>query len=183
MPTEGSGESPILLTRKSRRTHPHTPTLPGIAEPPAPPLEALRAATDRDEIAGLVLSYFAHVTARTALFVLKKGRLVAQSAADDAAPRIEVPIDAPSIFRDVTTSRLPYHGPLPETPTNHAIAEALGGIRGNVILMPIAIRDRVIGLIYGEDYGRPLPDAALHAVCREAGLAYERLILRGKTGR
>ena len=46
--------------------------------------------------------------------------------------------------------------------------------------MPIAVRDRVIAVLFADGAAQPLPDAALHATVREAGLAYERLILEAK---
>ena len=46
--------------------------------------------------------------------------------------------------------------------------------------MPIAIRDRIIAVLFADRAALPLPDAALHATGREAGLAYERLILESK---
>ena len=49
-----------------------------------------------------------------------------------------------------------------------------------MLLLPIAVRERVIALAYSDGVSTPLPDAALHAVSREAGAAYERLILAAK---
>jgi len=46
--------------------------------------------------------------------------------------------------------------------------------------MPIAIRERIIAVLFADHATVPLPDAALHATTREAGLAYERLILHAK---
>jgi hypothetical protein len=46
--------------------------------------------------------------------------------------------------------------------------------------MPIAVRDRIIAVLFADGSAQPLPDAALHATIREAGLAYERLILETK---
>jgi hypothetical protein len=94
--------------------------------------------------------------------------------------RIVIAVDAPSLFRDVLRSRMPYRGPLPETPANRAFAHMLGASEGDVLLLPIPMRERVIALLYADGIASPLPDAALHAVSREAGLAYERLILAGK---
>jgi hypothetical protein len=49
--------------------------------------------------------------------------------------------------------------------------------------MPILVRERVIAVLFADQATQPLPDAALHATTREAGLAYERLILGAKTVR
>src|SRR6185295_9489989 len=115
---------------------------------------------------------------------MKKGVLIghgAQGLDEGIVRALVIPIDAPSIFRDVVASRLPYRGTLPESPANSTFAETIGGVIGEVVLMPISVRERTIAVVFAESAGMPLPDAALHAVCREAGLAYERLILSGKT--
>ena len=80
----------------------------------------------------------------------------------------------------MVASRLPYRGPLPETVGNMGFAHAIGGVETDVLLMPIAIRDRIVALLYADHTQQPLPSAALHATTREAGLAYERLILETK---
>ncbi len=152
---------------------------------PDPPLAALRACSQRDQIAEAVLGYVGLLFRRAAFFVIKKSILVGHDARGgdlDRASirRLIINVDAPSLFRDVIVSRLPYRGPLPETPANRAFAQELGGVDSDVLLMPVAVRDRVIAVIYADGAAQPLPDAALHATMREAGLAYERLILESK---
>src|SRR5262249_26028361 len=94
--------------------------------------------------------------------------------------KIVINVEAPSLFRDVIASRMPYRGPLPETPANRAFAHAIGGISTEVLLMPVTVRTRVIAVLFADGAAQPLPDAALHATVREAGLAYERIILEAK---
>ena len=152
---------------------------------PDPPLARLRAAHHRDEIAAAVLDYIALMMRRGAFFVMKKSILIGHDArgADldgSTVRKLVINVEAPSLFRDVIASRLPYRGPLPETPANRAFAHALGGVSTEVLVMPIAVRDRVIAVLFADGAAQPLPDAALHATVREAGLAYERLILEGK---
>ena len=65
--------------------------------------------------------------------------------------------------------------------TFHATAN--GGLSSEILVMPIAIRERIIAVIFGDGAKVPLPDAALHATIREAGLAYERMILAAKKGK
>jgi hypothetical protein len=180
-PIRAEPSEPILLT-KPKLSEPHD-TQPGMTIPsPDPPLAALRAATERDQIAREVLDYIGLMTRRTIFFVIKKNLLVAQDARGDLDPQfvreLAINIEAPSIFRDVISSRLPYRGPLPSTAANRAFAQMLGGIGREVLLMPITIRDRIAAVLFADQPHLPLPDAALHATTREAGLAYERLILQ-----
>jgi hypothetical protein len=183
-------DEPILLTRPKSGPAPERPkrdTLPGFAQMmvPDPPLARLRLAQHRDEIAAAVLDYVALLMRRAMFFVMKKSILIGHDARggdlDYASVRkLVINVEAPSLFRDVIASRLPYRGPLPETPANSAFAHAIGGVYNEVLLMPIAVRDRVIAVLFADGAAQPLPDAALHATVREAGLAYERLILETK---
>jgi len=208
---EGTPEAPILLTRPKAIVVPAKPvarpvtdengdvtprprrrerdTLPGLVPPiPDPPLAALRRARSRDEVAALVLDYFALLTSRAILFVVKKALLIGHDARGsqidpESVTELAIHMEAASIFRDVVASRLPYRGPLPMAPTNRAFAKALGGVRGEILLMPITIRERIIAVVYADGIEGALPDAALHATTREAGLAYERIILDAKQQR
>lgn len=183
-------DEPILLTtpKAAPPERKRSDTLPGFAQitVPDPPLARLRAATHRDEIATAILDYVALMMRRAAFFVMKKSILIGHDArGTDLDPstvrKLVINVEAPSLFRDVIASRLPYRGPLPETPANRAFAHALGGVSSEVLVMPIAVRDRVIAVLFADGAAQPLPDAALHATVREAGLAYERLILESKT--
>jgi hypothetical protein len=189
--TLGEEPEPILLTNKKEAPPPRerkrSDTLPGFAQMtvPDPPLARLRAAHDRDEIATAVLDWVALLMRRGAFFVMKKSILIGHDARgtdiDRATVRkLVINVEAPSLFRDVIASRLPYRGPLPETPANRAFAHALGGVSTEVLVMPVAVRDRVIAVLFADGAAQPLPDAALHATVREAGLAYERLIIEAK---
>jgi hypothetical protein len=183
-------DEPILLTRPKPAPpeRKRSDTLPGFAQitVPDPPLARLRAVRHRDEIAAAVLDYVALLMRRGSFFVMKRSILIghdARGADVDAATvrKLVINVEAPSLFRDVIASRLPYRGPLPETPANRAFAHALGGVSSEVLVMPIAVRDRVIAVLFADGAAQPLPDAALHATIREAGLAYERLILESKS--
>ena len=172
-------DEPILLTKPKEREK--RATLPGLTSPvPEPPIMQLRNAKARDDVAKLVLDYVAQLNQRVIMFVVQRDLVVGREmrGADPAIlEQFGIDITAPSIFRDVLSSRLPYRGPLPETPVNRAFASALGGVGPEVLLMPVAVRDRIIAVLYADRPTQPLPDAALHATVREAGLAYERLIL------
>src|SRR5260370_35821614 len=117
---------------------------------------------------------------RAAFFVRKNSIRIGQEVrgADIDLSRVKkviINVEAPSLFHDVIASRLPYRGPLPETPANRAFAHAIGGVSTEVLVMPIAVRDRIIAVLFADGAAQPLPDAALHATVREAGRAYERL--------
>jgi hypothetical protein len=196
-PTE---DQPILLTKPKRASPPPLPddtpphrrdrhdTLPGVGKSPGmpdPPLGALRTAGSRDEVALLLLDYMSQLCGRVILFVVKKSLLVGHEARGEkvdpvAVQALAVNMEASSIFHDVVVSRLPYRGPLPMTSTNRAFALAIGGVGGEILVMPIAVRDRIIAVLYADGLRASLPEAGLHSATSEAGLAYERLILNQK---
>lgn len=177
---------PIRLERRARDSESKVPTLTGMPTVaiPDPPLAKLRATASRAEVAHTLLDYLAQMAPRAALFIVRGNLLTGfdgRGAIDvDGLRRVQIAVDAPSLFRDVVQSRLPYRGPLPETPANRAFAHLIGSPPGDVLLLPVAVRERVIAMAYADGVSTPLPDAALHAVGREAGAAYERVILAAK---
>ena len=153
---EMESDEPILLTNKKPERK-RSDTLPGFAQitVPDPPLALLRAARDRDQIAAAVLDWVSLLMRRGAFFVMKKSILIGHDARGvDIEPatvrKLVINVEAPSLFRDVIASRLPYRGPLPETPANRAFAHALGGVSSEVLVMPIAVRDRIIAVLFAD---------------------------------
>jgi hypothetical protein len=176
----GTQAEPILLTR--RKGGPKL-SQPSPAAAPDPPLSALRAASDRDAVAGVVLDYLQGLTRRSIFFAIKRALLASYASRGLTGSHLRaqsIDIERPSIFRDVIVSRLPYRGPLPDTPANRPFADHIGGVATEIVLLPIAVRERIIAVVFADGALQPLPDAALHTLTREAGLAYERVILSGK---
>jgi hypothetical protein len=178
-------EQPHLLTRRRQRER--TATLPGVSpDVPPPPLQELRGASARDQVARLLLEYAAQVLGRAALFVVRNGALCGYDARGGGLERasvevLQVALTQDSLFREVTRARLPYRGPLSPTPLNRTIARALGTAEGaDVLALPILVRDRVVALLFGDSLSLTLPEAALQALCYEAGLAYERILRQGR---
>lgn len=150
-----------------------------------PPLESLRAAATRDQVGQIVLDYVGPLLRRTLLLVLKKSTLVGHDGrgpgtAQPLIQKLEVDVGSASLFRDVIRSRLPYFGPLPNNFADRAFAHKLGGVTSEVLLLPIAVRDRVIAVVFADGALSPLPELALHAMAREAGAAFGRIILANK---
>jgi hypothetical protein len=179
-------EEPILLTTpKATQPRERRDTVPDLLTVlPDPPLAGLRTASDRDTVAKVVLDYLGALTRRSIFFVAKKQLLIAHDARGELdsslVQQLAINIDAPSIFRDVIVSRLPYRGPMPETAANRTFAGAVGGVGQEILLMPIAVRERIVAVVFADQPIVALPDAELHATIREAGLAYERILLAAK---
>ncbi len=178
-----ASESPAE-DRPRKRTR--TPAI--ISPPPAiePPVEALRVAVNRDEVANLMLDYLAGLMQRSLFLVVKKSELRVHAARGvskqgDAVSGLKIDLSELSVFRDVVQSLLPYRGPLPTTGVAKQFTTSLGGgMAGDSVLMPVRVRNRVIGILYADGPTTVIPDAALHAMVGEASRAYERILLSAK---
>lgn len=186
-PSAAKEPEPLLLT--TLKGPERTGTLPGLhAAPPSAPLPVaqLRGARDRDEVAHHLLAYAGAVLERAVLFVVKGGALVGFDARGGGLDRagvqlLQIPLDAESLFRDVIGQRLPYRGPLPDGGVNRMLARALGTVPSSEVLaLPIQVRTRVVAILFGDRFAQALPEASLQALCHEAGLAYERIILQNR---
>jgi hypothetical protein len=154
-------------------------------------LEAqLEAATGRDEIVRLALRIARCYCSAAALFVLRGGSLNGFQASgkgmDEKMQGLELPLETVSIFTHPAQSGHPFRGAPPEDGIDGRMLEAMNrGEAPEVFLHPVAIRDRVVSVLYADNGSDPLGDtsvAALAALCGCISRAYERLILDGKRG-
>jgi hypothetical protein len=145
-------------------------------------VDQVRSAAGRDDVARVVLGFLENSYLRSAFFVIKKGVVATLDARGklprDALRALAIPLDAPSLLRDVIASRTPYQGPLWSGPLNNLLAVALGELPAEIILQPVTIRDRVVGVLYADTPQEPIPEGVLARLAMEAGNAYGR-ILRG----
>lgn len=183
--TARRGGPPPIPTDTQPRTVPTRTPRPAGSEYPDPPLAALRAVVTREEIARTLLHYMVQMSPRAALFVVRRKMLVGYDGKGvpldlRALRQLRFPVQAPSLFRDVIQSRLPYRGPMENTPVFSVLTGFLGELSGDIILFPIAVREKVVAVLYADGLTKPVPDAVLLAVVREAGRAYERIILESK---
>jgi hypothetical protein len=97
---------------------------------------------------------------------------------------ILIPAEIDSIFSLPATAGKPFRGPPPNGGLDARVLAALSrkGVQ-EVLVHPIAIRDRVVNLLYADNGSEPLAEtsiAALGALCGCVARAYERLILNRK---
>ena len=167
-------------------------------EPPAPArtaqptpaaLEAeLEAASDRDTVGRMALRIARLHAGAAALFVVRGGMVSGfrgdGEGMNESLDGILIPADVDTIFSRPATARTPFRGRPPEGGIDGRVFGALSrkGAR-EVLVHPIAIRDRVINLLYADNGSEPLAEtsvAALAALCDCVARAYERLILERK---
>jgi hypothetical protein len=148
-------------------------------------IRALREVSTPEGVAAALLDYFGSFCDRTAFFTVRKGHLHCDQARGPdvtaAAPDFDASVDDPSVFREVIASRFPYRGALGDSPAAAALREGLlppGA--DDVVLLPVAVRHRVVSLAYGDRLTGEPSEAGMTRVALEAGIAYERLIASRK---
>ena len=153
----------------------------------APQIEQLRAASERDQVVAILLDCLTKYAAHVGLFVLQSKQLVCLDGRgpDHVVMSLKwftVATEEKSPFNDVLASQQVHIGPLPDTPQNRAAMSALGSSSGALLLVPLIVANRGIGVIYGDDLKgdlRPLAPAIL-ALAQEVGAAFTRIILQRK---
>lgn len=191
VPTKVDTAGPILLDKPVRTPHPPGTTLPGLGSPAEEllaPVARLRAAQGRDEVIAVLLDYASLLAARVGLFVVQKGQLVCLDGRGPdhvvlAMKWFTIPVDDASPFRDVLKSRAPYIGTLADSAESRAFRNALGSTSGDLLLLPLIVGDRAVGVLYADEIRTDLGKLSveLQTLSREAGAAFARIILSRKS--
>ncbi|RMG96975.1 MAG: hypothetical protein D6705_09900 [Deltaproteobacteria bacterium] len=145
------------------------------------------AAQTREDITRLVLDFLGAGFRRVILFVHAHGELRGREARGDdldldAVRLVRIPASEPSVFSKVITSKRPYFGPLrSETAIDRAFSAAFGGLTGNILVLPVLLRDKVPVLIFASGTSYPVDPRSIQELADGVSGALERLILRQKT--
>ncbi len=147
--------------------------------------ERLLHASDRDSVAQILVSYLRRLCRRAAFFVVRKGELQGFFGAGLGVKLLPLrdatlSLEGPSTFRDIVMTRLPYRGPVADAPSRDLLIDALGWAPTDMLAIPVSVRERVVGILYGDDRLHPLPDAHLAHVARCADGALERAVVSKK---
>jgi hypothetical protein len=147
-------------------------------------LARLRSADGRDEVPGAIMEFAATRFRRTAFFVVRRRTVISFAARGELEPgalrQLAIPLDEPSLLREIISQFTSYRGPLPEGPFNQLLGQALGTWPTEIILVPVRIHGRVVGVLYADGPREPLADGVLELLAVEAGAAYERILKAGK---
>jgi hypothetical protein len=90
-------------------------------------------------------------------------------------------LDRPSTLQDVVGTRLPYRGPMHDDASRSFLISILGACPPEILLVPVAVRERVVGVLFGEHRHHHTFDDQLALAARAAGMALER-ILKARRG-
>jgi len=96
---------------------------------------------------------------------------------------VEIPLDETSILKTVTETRAFYLGPVPRAPFNSMLLQELGGrVPKTVLLVPLQMMGRVVGVLYVDDAKVDLGERLfeLQKLTAKAAMAFEILVLKNK---
>lgn len=145
--------------------------------------------TDVDRIAEIVLRFASGLLHRTALFRVRQQHIVAWQARiagldGERFGALEIDRSAPSLFTGLFDGAPFLVAPFAPMPVHRQLAATWGGeMPREVMLIPIKVRDKLVGILYGDrgqsDFeGVDLDDLKRLAV--KAAMALELCILRKK---
>jgi hypothetical protein len=143
----------------------------------------------RDQIVDAMISYLAETHHRAGFFVTRHpapgdaGELgmFAMTPRPVAMPSASLRLDRPSTLQDIVGTRLPYRGPMHDDASRAFLTSVLGACPPEILLVPVTVRERVVGVLFGEHRQRHTFDDQLALAARAAGMALER-ILRSRRG-
>ncbi|MEX1368248.1 MAG: hypothetical protein AB1Z98_34275 [Nannocystaceae bacterium] len=150
-------------------------------------LPDLVAAADRDEIIQVLLDFLARGFDRVIMFVHLQQQLRGRDARGDdllleAVTQVRIPTSGPSLFREVIERGTPHFGRWPsEHKIDRAFDQAMGTIKGNVLVLPVRLRERVPVLVYASGINHPVDPRSLNELVDGVSGALERLIFRRKS--
>ncbi len=163
---------------------------PPVIEPvPATPREALERfewANTRDEVVEALLSLCLNYFKRVAFFIVREPWVLGWAGIGEGMERgfaatLRIPLDRPSVFREVFRDKSVFIGRLGPEEENRRFLKEIGKRLGTAAVFPILVRGRVVNLVYGD--GGPGGNVRgelgeLLALVQKAPRAYLRIIRR-----
>jgi len=152
-------------------------------------IRQLEHAETRDDVVNVMITHLAETHHRAGFFVTRPGAtkgvtelsLFAMAPKPAVTPFATLRLDRPSTLQDVVGTRLPYRGPMHDDASRSFLISILGACPPEILLVPVAVRERVVGVLFGEHRQRHTFDDQLALAARAAGMALER-ILKTKRG-
>ena len=153
-----------------------------MAEHLAKVKEQFASVTDREEVAGLLLTESRRVAKRAALFIIKGHEIAGWSGKGIDVQGFKTDAAPESIFGDVIARKAYYRGPLLQVGANSEFIELIGNAPADCILIPVFIRDRITCMLYADNV-RDVLDSNINYISKLtniASLAFEIIIVRKK---
>lgn len=141
-------------------------------------IHALERAQSRDDVISLMSNHLSQTHRRAGFFSIKNGELTLFSS----VPKSELQtgaalrLDRPSTLQDVVGTRLPYRGPMHDDASRNFLTASFGSCPPEILLVPVVVRERVVGVLFGEHRLLHTFDDQLALAARAAGMALERIL-------
>jgi hypothetical protein len=145
--------------------------------------EQFAAVRQKEEVIGILLHETRAIASRAAVFLCKGDVVAGWKAQGMSVDKFEISADRQSIFSEVLGRKACYRGPLLKIPGNESLMERLNGAPQDCCMIPITIREKVVGLLYADNGNTAVLDAGLgyiNSVVSMAVIGFELVILRKK---
>ncbi len=141
-------------------------------------IRSLEHATERDEVVSVMIAHLGETHRRAGFLATRGGELSLFSIRPtlDVIPPDALRLDRPSTLQDVVGTRLPYRGPMHDDASRTFLTAVLGACPPEILLVPITVRERVVGVLLGEHSLRHTIDDQIALARRAAGMAHERIL-------
>ncbi len=140
-----------------RFTDTHLREAPAAAVDKRTPEERIEAATTRDEVVEAFLDLCRRFFRRVMFFIVREPWVLGWSGAGEGMDRglaasFRISLDEPSVFQTVTRDKTVFIGRLGPDEENQKFLKALAKRPNtNAALLPVAVKGRVVNLIYGDN--------------------------------
>lgn len=175
------------------RTPSHTPWNPPMLDSSQEPIplspEALAkihpqlvTATAPDEVTRMLLDYLGAGFDRVILFVHSRGELRGKDCRGkdllaEAVKQVRIPSVGESIFSRTIESKRPYFGRMSQTATiDKMFSQALGGLDGNVLVLPLPLGARVPLVVFAHGVKHPVDPRSIQELNDAVGVALQRIL-------
>ena len=138
-----------------------------------------------DEVVDAVLALSLRYFRRVVFFIVREPWVLGWSGLGEGMDRtlassLRIPLDQPSVFRGVSRDKTVFIGRFPPEEENQRFLKTLGKrANTNAALLPVALKGRVVNLIYGDNgaSGQVKPDLGdLIVLVQKIPRAYLRII-------
>jgi HEAT repeat protein/type II secretion system (T2SS) protein E len=146
-------------------------------------------ANQRDEIIDSTLRFARQFSSYVALFIVNDDSILGWDAvggdnASETIKKVRVSAGRSSVLTTVLQTRAYYLGAIPESVGNNELLQAIERPRPrNVFVVPITLKNRLVGLLYGDSGQRPIRGGRLVELLvftSRLSSAFEQLILKIK---
>ena len=136
---------------------------------------------ETEEIAAILINESYKIAKRVALFSIKGGNITGWKSRGIDIENFTMQEKEPSVLFDVIRTKNNYRGPVLKIKGNEPLIEILSGTPQDTLILPIILRDKVVGLLYVDNGPVSVLNANvgfLSMLASMAAIAFEIMILK-----